>query len=120
MSVALYYLQLLPDIRDAAKRHGYAVGVHGSMTRDFDLIAAPWVENPSPPDVLVEAIRAAVHGTITPDGTKGGRWCKEAGKFVEAIIRQPEPKPHGRLAWSIQIGGGAYLDVSVMPKGGEQ
>lgn len=119
-SIAIFYLSLLSDVREAAKRHGYAIGIHGSMSRDFDLIAAPWVDHPSPPDVLIEAIRNTVNGTITPTGTVGARWDAEKNHFVDAIIENPKPKPCGRLAWNIQIGGGAVLDVSVMPRGGER
>lgn len=101
MSVAIYYLGLLPAIRETARLCGYAVGLHGSMTRDFDLIAAPWTEDARAPRDLAEAIREAVHGTLAPR-SDGGEW--------------PRQKPHGRLCWSIQIGGGAYIDLSVMPR----
>jgi hypothetical protein len=93
MSIAIYYLNLLPEIRKIAEAHGYAIGLHGSMMRDFDLIAAPWIEDASPAEVLVEKIRAAVNGHIIPSGTPGSRWDKEAGKFVEATIENPKAKP---------------------------
>lgn len=99
-SIAIYYLSILPAIRKAARRHGYAVGMHGSLSRDFDLIAVPWQDIVSPPDVLVVAICDAVCGQVSARGD-GGTW--------------PREKPHGRMAWSIQIGGGAYLDLSVIP-----
>lgn len=31
-------------IRELAKEIGYAIGAHGSLERDLDLIAAPWSE----------------------------------------------------------------------------
>jgi len=116
MSIAIYYLKLLPQIRDAAYACGYAIGIHGSMTRDFDLIAAPWTETAKPAEDLVEAVRAAVGGHIIPNGTPGGRWDRTAEKFVPAVVENPQAKPHGRLGWAIQIGAGAYLDLSVMPR----
>lgn len=116
MSISIYYLQLLPDIREAAKACGFAIGLHGSMTKDFDLIAAPWTADAKSPEELIEAIRVAVDGKIIPTGTKGGRWSKELNQFVDAIIENPQKKPCGRLAWNIQLGAGAVLDVSVMPK----
>lgn len=100
MSIAIYYLGLLPAIREAARSCGYAIAVHGSMTRDFDLIAAPWVEVASGAEQLIEAITKAVHGHVVPR-SDGGEW--------------PREKPHFRKCWSIQLGAGAYLDVSVMP-----
>lgn len=109
MSIAVYYLQLLPIIREAARRHGYAIGIHGSLERDFDLIAAPWQEIVSSPDVLAIAVKGAVNGVFNENADKEGR----TGHRLD----NPTRKPHGRLAWSIQIGGGAYLDLSVMPVG---
>lgn len=105
MSVAIYYLQILPDIREAAKRHGYAVGLHGSMTRDLDLIAVPWTEHASPPDVLAVAIKGAVNGN----------WDDERYHDHWHQMGKPGNKPHGRLCWSIKLGGGAYIDLSVAP-----
>jgi hypothetical protein len=93
------YLALLPRLRLVARKHGYALAVHGSLQRDFDLIAAPWVEQVSSPAVLAEALRLAAGGVI------------EYGRPG----RDPMQKPHGRLAWSIHLGGRQYIDLSVMP-----
>jgi hypothetical protein len=38
---AIYFEQL----KDIAKHYGYALMVHGSMNRDLDLVAVPWVDN---------------------------------------------------------------------------
>jgi hypothetical protein len=91
------YPEALVKVREVARAMGYAVGVHGSETRDLDLIAAPWRGDAKPAHELAEAVRAVLEGefSITHD--------------------QPDVKPAGRLAWSIQIGGGAYIDLSVMP-----
>lgn len=103
------YAQRLPILRETARKHGYALGLHGSGERDLDLIAAPWVENASPPDVLIEALRACIDGyIINVDDDDPGDYTR----------RNPEPKPHGRLAWAIHLHcpcGRLYLDVSVMP-----
>src|SRR5690242_12079906 len=105
---------LIPHLTELARKHGYAIGLHGSMNRDLDLIAVPWIEDAAPAEVLVEAIREAIDGHIIPDGTPAGKWDGE--KFVSAVIRQPEPKPHGRRAWSIHFcGHHFYIDLSVMP-----
>jgi hypothetical protein len=94
-------------IRRVAREHGYAIGVHGSLARDIDLIAAPWIEECAPAEVLVRAIAAAVDGVI--DNLPGNETAGDAKRF-------PVAKPHGRLAWSIQLGGGPYIDLSVMPR----
>lgn len=80
-----FYLSRLPSIRTAARKHGYAIGIHGSMRRDFDLMAMQWVEGASDKDTLAHAIAVAACG-ITQDGA-----------YVW------EKKPNGRSAVSICI-----------------
>ena len=71
-----FYLSRLPAIREAAREHGYAIGLHGSTRRDFDLIAMPWTKTPSDKETLVRAIHwaacglysASYHWTIKPVG----------------------------------------------------
>lgn len=106
------YDDALIAARATARTHGYALAVHGSQMRDLDLIAVPWVEAPSDPEMLATAIRDAVHGAFTSG--------------------DPQKKPHGRLAWAIHLNhptrlGDAlaalkvpfapFIDLSVMPVG---
>lgn len=100
---ALCFAASLPHLQAVAAQHGYALAVHGSMSTDLDLIAAPWVEDAAEPAALIEALREVVDGQMFND-----------------IDPNPSVRPHGRLAWSIytrddQYRGGPYLDVSVMP-----
>ena len=94
-SIAIYYLELLPPIRTVARACGYAVGLHGSMSRDFDLIACPWSHEAKSAEELAEAVRESCGGPFE-------------GNITE--------KPHGRRAWTIRISGHAYVDLSVMPR----
>lgn len=80
-----FYLSRLPAIREAAKEHGYAIGVHGSMRRDFDLMAMQWRDDASDIDSLARAIADAACG-IRRDGSYD--W---------------EKKPNGRVATSIPV-----------------
>lgn len=57
-----YYISKLPAIRIAAKECGYAIGLHGSLNRDFDLIAVPWVEEYSTVEILAQKIHQAACG----------------------------------------------------------
>lgn len=112
---ASVYAWMIPRLTEIAREHGYALGVHGSMHRDLDLIAVPWVDGAKAPDVLIESLRVACEGTIIESGTKGGRWDAEKKDFVEAIIENPSRKPHGRLAWNIHLDCGPFIDISVFP-----
>ena len=109
---ALIYAGILPIIRDIAHEHGYAIGVHGSMQTDLDLIACPWTEEAGDAKTLARAIRDRFEGQFSPDPEN------ENGGI----------KPHGRRAWTIQAdswkdishiysqGWGVFLDISVMPR----
>lgn len=79
-----FYNRCLPAIREAARAQGYAIGLHGSMRRDLDLIAVPWVAVPAHRDELAKAIHLAACGT-------------------SQTAYQWERKPFGRHATSMPI-----------------
>lgn len=106
---AAAYVALYPLLLQVAKRHGYALAVHGSLHRDFDLIAVPWIEEASDPLTLIKAIKRATRTvTIHEELDKSVKDCR------------PTKKPHGRIAYSLNVTNsgmyGGYLDISIMPK----
>lgn len=107
LGAAPCYAALLPTLQKAARECGYALAVHGSMNRDFDLIAAPWTEEATDDETLTEALRAACGGKIY-----GAMHDGKTGKTE----LNPVSRPHGRKGWVIHLGNGPYLDVSVMPR----
>lgn len=105
-----YYEVLIAALRYVAHRCGYAIGVHGSLKRDIDLIAAPWRDSAVNGSYLVEEIRKTTEMII---GTARVRYVDQA---------QPQKNPCGRLSWTLYLthsDDGPYLDISVMPKGAE-
>lgn len=104
-----FYRSRLPAIRETAKEHGYAIGVHGSLRRDLDLIAAPWREDASGADTLAAAIHHAACG------------------FTQSKY-QWEQKPAGRVAvsmpicWTHRHGvlSDGHIDLSVCPPVAQQ
>lgn len=107
---AAAFAWMIPHITAVARLYGYAIGLHGSMARDLDLIAVPWTEAAAPAETLVEAIRDAVGGIIRNDPMHDGN------KYDQQT-RNPNDKPHGRRAWSIYFSGHRfYIDLSVMPR----
>lgn len=95
-----YLDRIWEPITTAAREHGYTIGLHGSLNRDIDLVAAPWTDQAWSAEKMVEAVRKAVE--------------HELG-FCMASRDSPEDKPHGRRAWALYTSGGPYLDLSVMP-----
>jgi hypothetical protein len=98
------FLEMLPAIRETARKLGYAIGLHGSLERDFDLIAAPWTEDAVHSDDIAEAIKTA---------TKCVRW--------RVYRDQGDVKPHGRIVYCFDwdqenYENRGYIDLSVMPR----
>lgn len=85
-----------------AWRHGYCLALHGSMSRDLDIVAIPWTDDADSPEKLLRA------------------FCKFVVSKADVKLnphRPPTQKPHGRLAYVIPIGhDGHYLDISIMPR----
>lgn len=89
------YAALYPELCGIFQKHGYALAVHGSMRRDFDLVAVPWAEKVSAHDVVLGEIQKTFATTRIGTGT---------------------PKNHGRVAYTLAIGfGECAMDLSFFP-----
>lgn len=89
------YMCLYPGLAEIARANGYALAVHGSLARDMDLIAVPWIDSPSSPGVVIAAIESA-YG------------IRRIGDLTAA--------PHGRKVQTIGIQfGECFIDLSFMP-----
>jgi hypothetical protein len=85
-------------IRSVARDNGYAIGVHGTQARDYDIIAVPWVEDAASVEELVAAL------------------CRVLN--AQAVGGPPSKKPLGRTAYTLQIEGWFKLiDISITPRG---
>jgi len=105
--------ELEPRIREAARKCGYALGVHGSLRRDFDVIAVPWTRDAVPARELADAIKAAAEQVVPCAYIRDTKGAANPDYFLNGC---PGAKPHGRLVWSYHLGGGPYIDLSVMPR----
>jgi hypothetical protein len=90
---------LIPVLREKARANGYAIGVHGSLERDIDLIAVPWAEPATDSDYLASELFAVVEAVFKP-----------------ATMHPGSTMPHGRRAWLFQFCGVHFIDLSVMPR----
>jgi hypothetical protein len=100
------YEKLIEPLREEARKMGYALTVHGTLKRDIDLVACPWIESAAEPRELAKALAAKV-----AEVDMGYLEAKDPWHELGC----PGDKPHGRLVWKIQLGGGPYIDLSVMP-----
>ena len=97
---AALYAALWEDIRHAAMDCGWAVALHGSLSRDMDIMAMPWVENATDADTMIRSIVQRCFGDslIAQYGTR----CRRG------------EKPHNRVCYSIPIYEDYYLDISII------
>lgn len=92
----VYAAAMYPDLVAIFREHGYALAVHGSLRRDLDLVAIPWIDTPSSHEAVLQEVMTQF-----------------AGELPDPI---PGKKPHGRLAYTIIIGFGyCAIDISFTP-----
>jgi len=115
---AYYFLHL----KEIALEYGYNLVLHGSMARDLDLIAIPWVDDPKPELDMINALSQHMNGVTSnnpetfmhkmlPGGRKsfvinlnrGGYRRNNEGDISDPIEFTPDPQ--------------YYIDISVTPKG---
>jgi hypothetical protein len=93
------YARVFTMARCLGWAEGYAVVLHGTATRDLDLLAVPWTDAACDPNHLVRRIADAA----------GLKYAHKA----------PSGKPHGRLAWTLLFPAFAdprFVDISIMPR----
>lgn len=100
------YARVFTVARCIAWSEGYALTMHGSFTRDLDLLAVPWTEKATEPEHLVSRIVSNLDD-------------------LDLLVKDPKAKsqatqkPHGRLAWTLTFkafGDPRFVDLSVMPR----
>lgn len=94
---ATFYACLYQDFRLIAIDCGYTLAIHGSMVRDMDLVAVPWIEDCKPVLYLVEKL------------------CEAAGATIYKNLPYKETKkPHNRTTYSLAILDDWCIDLSVV------
>ncbi len=89
------YAGLYPELAEIARKHGYAMAVHGSLARDADLICIPWVDDASEPQAVVDAITS---------------------EFVVRSVGEPSVREHGRIVYTLTVSApGCFIDLSFTP-----
>lgn len=93
------YACMYPQLAELCRQHGYALAAHGTLGRDFDLIAIPWVDVPYPSDPQM----------VVND------MCESFS--VREVGGPPSLREHGRLVFSLSLSfGECFLDLSFMPR----
>ena len=91
----IYAAALYPELAEMTRKHGYALAVHGSLSRDMDLTCIPW------------AVVCSKHMEVIDD---------ICSRFDIRLIGCGHMREHGRIAYTISIGhGDCAIDLSFMP-----
>lgn len=91
----IYAACLYPELAESFRTKGWALAVHGSLARDFDLVAIPWNHEPVSPERCVEGV-CNYHG------------LSQVGPAVTKL--------HGRKVFTLALKfGECFLDLSFMP-----
>jgi len=88
----VYCAAMYPGLAKIFQKHGYALAVHGSLAKDLDLIAVPWVSEPDE------------HKVVLADMEK---------HFAIKQMGKPVGRAKARLVYSFSVGFGlCQLDLS--------
>ena len=106
-----FYSYCYESLKEIAKEYGYNLVLHGSMNRDLDLIAIPWVDEPKDEVDMLIAFQEYLCGFKTINATKdtfcfsvlpGGR-----NSYVISMNRVGK--------WNNYIDEQYYVDISITP-----
>lgn len=90
------YARIYTQARVSAWQYGWAIALHGSGSRDLDLLLVPWIEKPG-----------AGHEHVV-------KWI--AMNTGTKLVGEPSQRPHGRLTYTLHLPDDVrWVDLSVMP-----
>tara|TARA_R110002012_G_scaffold250357_1_gene428128 strand:- start:67145 stop:67516 length:372 start_codon:yes stop_codon:yes gene_type:complete len=104
-----FYAMAFFQLKEIAETYGYNLLIHGSMHRDLDLVAVPWIDEPKDEWEMINALYKHLTGLEFGN--------KEAALF--SVL------PGGRNSYVLNLNRGDrfngyvdnqyYLDISVTP-----
>lgn len=101
------YVAYFGLMQEIGNRHGYAVAVHGSVQRDFDVFFVPFDDVVSSHEVVLNELWEMVVGK---DFSLSYEDVHNANPAVNSMIDK-----HGRSCYMIMCGASGYFDISFTP-----
>lgn len=95
---AAFYACIWPELRAAALECGWALGLHGSLANDMDIMAMPWTEGAKPVEEMIRALSD----------------CFTGSRFKDEHTKPHYGKPNGRVVYTISIWADYYLDINII------
>jgi aminoglycoside N3'-acetyltransferase len=107
----LFYANCYEGLKTIALKYGYNLLIHGSLNRDFDLVAIPWEQEIGDYIEMLNEFVDNLGGHIMPE-------TEEKHRATERLF-------HGRRIYVINLNRGGkstnyedpqwYLDISILP-----
>jgi len=94
---AVFYAAMWNDLRQAALNKGWALGLHGSLASDMDIMAMAWTEDALPPLEMILALKK----------------CFDKPKEITLTETK---MPNNRIVYTLSIWADFYLDINVIEK----
>lgn len=95
---AAFYASIYDDLRNAAMDRGWALGLHGSLSSDMDIMAMPWTEDAKSEEEMIKAL--SDYFTDNP--------------FKDNHTIPHYDKPNNRVVYTMLIWEDFYLDINVI------
>lgn len=95
---AAFYASIYDDLRNAALGCGWALGLHGSLANDMDIMAMPWTVEAKPVEEMILALSDCFTGCA----------------FKDYHIIPHYDKPNNRVVYTMCIFSNWYLDINVI------
>ena len=95
---AAFYASIYDDLKSAALKCGWALGLHGSLSSDMDIMAMPWTEDATSVEVMIQALSD----------------CFDGNPFKDLHTVAHTNKPNNRVVYTMSIWKDWYLDINVI------
>ena len=92
---AVFYATIYEDLKNAALDKGWALGLHGSLNSDMDIMAMPWTLNASSDLEMIDSLKN----------------CFTDAKNINVEIYDG---PNNRKTFTLTIWADFYLDINVI------
>lgn len=109
-----YYAIMFEPLKAIALKYGYNLVLHGSLNRDMDLIAIPWIEELGLVDEMIrefcEYVGGQINNDVKRDAPHGRKW------YIIDIYRGGYTSNRGFDELTYHEDPQTYIDISVTPK----
>lgn len=110
-SLYAFYFEVIKDI---GLKYGYNIVLHGSMSRDLDLIAIPWQEKIGDKHEMLKEICELLDGSILTDDKRITFHGREI--WIININRRITCKYDGMsVTFERNLDPQYYIDISIIP-----